>query len=294
MGATPQAEAQGSGLCTGTTPCSATARLTERPPSAGTPPGGAHFEKCGRGDLTLRLHIQGPAPDSRHLVRASEPSAGGQGPRRSRQPPRRSSQRRATCAAPRISGCASAGCRSFAACSAQTAGQSATIYVWISWMRARMSPRQDARCKLRDLLWRAWTTPQSGSSRDSRDMSLRDRYRRNRFRRACIGMNKRIAMAVQAQEELLLMCPTRLTAHYTANARSHRGRVANPGLGTQRQEAARTWRSRVPSGIGDRSMARAVRPRDPAVHKRAHNAPRAYREPRPFDPQRHAWACLRM
>ena len=30
------------------------------------------------------------------------------------------------------------------------------------------------------------------------------------------------------------------------------------------------------------------------ISQRAHNAPRAYREPQPFDPQRHAWAFLRM
>ena len=79
--------------------------------------------------------------------------------------------------------------------------------VWTSWMRARMSPRQDVRRKLHDLLWRAWTTPQFGSSSAPRDLSLRDKYRRESFNTARDRMRVTIAKAIQAQEEILMTCP---------------------------------------------------------------------------------------
>ena len=79
--------------------------------------------------------------------------------------------------------------------------------VWTSWMRARMSPKLDARLRLRDLLWRAWTTKQVGSSSATRDLSLRDVFMRDTFCEACKRMSDRIASAIQAQEEILLTCP---------------------------------------------------------------------------------------
>jgi len=78
-------------------------------------------------------------------------------------------------------------------------------YVWTCWMRSRMSPKRDARLKLHDLLWRAWTTPQFGSS-STRDLSHRDVYRRERFREARAQMDVMIASAIQAQKEILLTC----------------------------------------------------------------------------------------
>ena len=79
--------------------------------------------------------------------------------------------------------------------------------VWTGWMRARMSPRWDAQCKLHSLLWRAWTTPQFGSSSASQDLSPRDVYRRESFRKARERMSVTIAKAIQAQEEILMTCP---------------------------------------------------------------------------------------
>ena len=79
--------------------------------------------------------------------------------------------------------------------------------VWTGWMRARMSPRLDAQRKLQNLLWRAWTMPQFGSSLASQDLSLRDIYRRESFCKARERMCARIAKAIQAQEEILMTCP---------------------------------------------------------------------------------------
>ena len=79
--------------------------------------------------------------------------------------------------------------------------------LWTSWLRARLNHRQKTQQKLRDLLWRAWTVPRFGSSSAFQDLSLRDKYRRESFREACIRMNSRIASAIQAQEEILMTCP---------------------------------------------------------------------------------------
>ena len=61
--------------------------------------------------------------------------------------------------------------------------------------------------KLRDLLWRAWVVPRSGCSSESRDLSLRDMYRRVCFHDECSRMSQRLAQAMQAQEEILMTCP---------------------------------------------------------------------------------------
>lgn len=79
--------------------------------------------------------------------------------------------------------------------------------VWTSFMRARLSYRRDMQLKLCSLLWRAWTTPQVGSSSASEDLSLRDVFRRKSFREACSRMSDRIAAAIQSQEDILLTCP---------------------------------------------------------------------------------------
>jgi hypothetical protein len=80
--------------------------------------------------------------------------------------------------------------------------------VWTSWLRARLSPpKPEVLRKLRDLLWRAWTTPQFGSSSDSQDLSLRTKYMRVRFDDACSLMRMQIALAIEAQEAILCMCP---------------------------------------------------------------------------------------
>lgn len=76
--------------------------------------------------------------------------------------------------------------------------------VWTSFMRARLSHRQDVQLRLCSLLWRAWTTPQVGTSSASQDLSPRDVYRRKSFRDARVRMSARIAAAIQAQEEILL------------------------------------------------------------------------------------------
>ena len=74
--------------------------------------------------------------------------------------------------------------------------------VWTRWMRARLSPRRDARRALRLLFWREWTRPQFeaeptvsdlASSDDCRQLgfadiglrSLRDRYIHERARKRC-------------------------------------------------------------------------------------------------------------
>ena len=79
--------------------------------------------------------------------------------------------------------------------------------VWKSWLIIRLSRKLDAQRKLRDLLWRAWTTPQCGSSSASRDLSLRDQFVRVRFSDECGQMRMQLARAIQAQQDILMTCP---------------------------------------------------------------------------------------
>jgi len=50
--------------------------------------------------------------------------------------------------------------------------------VWTEWMRSRMSPKCDARSRVRDAFWQEWTRPQfaGGSAARLGLMSHRDRY----------------------------------------------------------------------------------------------------------------------
>ena len=78
------------------------------------------------------------------------------------------------------------------------------VQVW----RARLSPKRDARRKLRDLLWRAWVVPHGGGCSSAiRELSLRDMYLRVHFHDECSEMRQHLARAMQAQEEILMTCP---------------------------------------------------------------------------------------
>ena len=77
------------------------------------------------------------------------------------------------------------------------------VKVW----RSRMSPKWDARRRLRDLLWRAWVVPHGGGSSATRELSLRDMCMRVRFHDECSRMRQHLAQAMQAQEEILMTCP---------------------------------------------------------------------------------------
>jgi hypothetical protein len=60
--------------------------------------------------------------------------------------------------------------------------------VWTTWMRSRPSPKRDARRKLRDVFWRAWTRREHGSSTDDPVLgqtSWRDEYIRAKARLLC-------------------------------------------------------------------------------------------------------------
>jgi len=59
--------------------------------------------------------------------------------------------------------------------------------------------------RLRDLLWRAWTQPQTGSSAGgiSDELSLRDAFRRDRARHAQVLRDAQLARTITEQDQLL-------------------------------------------------------------------------------------------
>ena len=114
------------------------------------------------------------------------------------------------------------------------------VKVW----RSRLSPKWDARHKLRDLLWRAWVVPLAGYSSATRDLSERDMYRRVRFDEECSRMRMRIARAIQAQEEILLTCPE--PGRPSAPTRG----ASEAGLTTPPSRTARGKQSRGRGGRG--------------------------------------------